>query len=399
MEEHLDQIEEVCKISDERYDRQKRIPWWDQKVLLTAHIFVVGAGALGNEVCKNLALLGIGEVTLVDNDIIEESNLSRSILMRGQDRGKNKANVIACNMKEINSKMKINPVNCNVIYQYGSGNYRNFNLVMMAVDNLEARLWINRYCFMWGIPLIDGGLNGLTCTIQVMMPPKPPCYECSFTSDHYRSINRRYSCDGLKRNIAEGKIATVITSAAICAGFMTQEAVKILHGLNSGISGKRLTIDGNSNNFSLTDVANRKDCLGHQSILDDIIYLPYSSNTKVIDLKRAIINYLGCKNIEIEHDKSILYEMTCPVCGTKEKKMSLAAMVPEDDLICRQCGGFLNTYTSGTLEKDNATLADHCVPENHVLRVYLSDGQCKYLAQRDCISPIEKGLDKRKHQV
>jgi molybdopterin/thiamine biosynthesis adenylyltransferase len=326
--------------------------------------------------------------------------------MRQQDKGRNKADVIADRVREINAEIDITPVNCDVIYEYGSGNYRNFDLVLMTVDNLEARLWINKYCYMWGIPLIDGGLNGLTCTIQVIEPPWSPCYECSFSGDHYRSIERKYSCDRLKRAALDGKIAMVITSAAIGAGFMTQEAVKILHGLRGGLSGKRLIIDGETNEFSITNVARRESCLGHQTSLEDVLYLPYSSHIHLGDLKAAIIDRLGCGDVEIEHDKRILYNMVCPECGTEKDYMAVAARIREDELICRQCNGPLSqeisgtlkrddatqvsmpdsykvmrAETSGTLKRDDATLADHGVPENHVLRVYLGDGNLKYLAQ------------------
>lgn len=381
MEESFDLDEEVRKLSDDRYERQKRISWWNQETLLGSSVLVVGAGTLGNEVCKNLALLGIGKVTIIDNDVVEEVNLSRSILMRQQDKGRNKAEVLADHAREINGEMEITPVNCDVIYDYGSGNYRNFDLVLMTVDNLEARLWINKYCYMWGIPLVDGGLNGLTCTIQVIEPPESPCYECSFTGDHYRSIRKKYSCDGLKKAAVEGKIAMVITSAAIGAGFMTQEAVKILHGQHGGLSGKRLTIDGETNELSTTNLTKRPNCLGHQSLPDDVFFLPYSSRTSLADLKVAIVERLGCSEVEIEHDKSILYKLTCQECGIETRYMKVAAKVREDELICRKCGGSLSLDLSGTLKGEDATLEDHGIPENHVLRVYLSDGQLKYLAQ------------------
>jgi molybdopterin/thiamine biosynthesis adenylyltransferase len=134
MEESFDLDEEARKLSDDRYERQKRISWWNQDTLQGSSVLVVGAGTLGNEVCKNLALLGIGKVTVIDNDIVEEVNLSRSILMRQQDKGRNKADVIADRVREINAEIDITPVNCDVIYEYGSGNYRNFDLVLMTVD-------------------------------------------------------------------------------------------------------------------------------------------------------------------------------------------------------------------------------------------------------------------------
>ena len=69
-------------IDDDRYSRLRLIAWWEQEKLTAAKVLVVGAGALGNEVLKNLALMGVGLVYVVDFDTIEESNLTRSVLIR-----------------------------------------------------------------------------------------------------------------------------------------------------------------------------------------------------------------------------------------------------------------------------------------------------------------------------
>ena len=76
---------------DDRFDRFRRIAWWDQERLAAARVVVVGAGALGNEILKNLALLGVGNVVVVDLDYVEHSNLSRSVLYRASDEGRPKA--------------------------------------------------------------------------------------------------------------------------------------------------------------------------------------------------------------------------------------------------------------------------------------------------------------------
>jgi len=86
---------------DDRFDRFKLIGWWDQQRLRSARVLVIGAGALGNEIIKNLALLGVGNVVIADKDTIENSNLSRSVLYREADAGRSKAVVAAAAARDI----------------------------------------------------------------------------------------------------------------------------------------------------------------------------------------------------------------------------------------------------------------------------------------------------------
>ena len=86
---------------DARFDRFKLIAWWDQQRLARARVLVAGAGALGNEIVKNLALLGVGHVLVADMDRIENSNLSRSVLYRASDNGNYKATVASDAAREI----------------------------------------------------------------------------------------------------------------------------------------------------------------------------------------------------------------------------------------------------------------------------------------------------------
>jgi molybdopterin/thiamine biosynthesis adenylyltransferase len=82
-------------LSEDRFARFRQIQWWDQGKLANARVLLIGAGAIGNEVIKNLALLGVGHVAIADMDRIEQSNLSRSVLFNASDDGKHKATVAA----------------------------------------------------------------------------------------------------------------------------------------------------------------------------------------------------------------------------------------------------------------------------------------------------------------
>src|SRR5512145_2087818 len=100
---------------DDRYSRLRLIACWDQQKLRRASVLVVGAGALGNEVLKNLTLVGIGRIVVIDMDEIEDSNLTRSVLFRARDRGKSKAIAAAEACREINPDTTITPIHGNVL--------------------------------------------------------------------------------------------------------------------------------------------------------------------------------------------------------------------------------------------------------------------------------------------
>ena len=92
---------------ENRYHRQTLIEWWDQHRVAQARVLVVGAGALGNEILKLLALIGVGRVLVYDMDRIERSNLSRGVLFRDDDEGALKVDVAARRMRELNPEIRV----------------------------------------------------------------------------------------------------------------------------------------------------------------------------------------------------------------------------------------------------------------------------------------------------
>ncbi len=154
---------EVLKITDQdgRFSRFGLIGWWDQERLAQSKVLVIGAGALGNEILKNLALLGVGNVFVADLDRIENSNLSRSVLFREEDCGRGKVEVAVQRMREIYRGTKATAWRGNVVYDLGLGVYRWADVVIGGLDNREARVAINQSAARAGRVWIDGAIERL----------------------------------------------------------------------------------------------------------------------------------------------------------------------------------------------------------------------------------------------
>ena len=182
------------------------ISWWEREKVQNAHVLVVGAGALGNDVIKNLALMGVGYIYIVDFDTIEAANLSRSVLFRESDNSRSKAEVAAARARALNPQIHVQYLNGDVMTQLGLGVIRRMDVVIGCLDNREARLAINRFCYWMNKPWVDGAIQELLGLVRVFVPGQGACYECTLTEAAIRDLSLRYSCPLLARqNILLGK--------------------------------------------------------------------------------------------------------------------------------------------------------------------------------------------------
>jgi molybdopterin/thiamine biosynthesis adenylyltransferase len=218
---------------DDRYARQRLLTWWDQDVLASSSVLVVGAGALGNEIAKNLALVGVGRRTVIDLDLVERSNLSRCVLFRPGDEGRSKAELVAERVTELNPDVQANGVHGSVT-ALGLGEVAAHDLVVAGLDNREARVWVGRACRKLGMTWVDGAIEGLRGVARVF-GADGPCYECTLSQVDREILSRRRSCALLdEEEIEQGKVPTTATSSSIVAGVQTQEAIRLLHGGSAG---------------------------------------------------------------------------------------------------------------------------------------------------------------------
>jgi molybdopterin/thiamine biosynthesis adenylyltransferase len=320
---------------EDRFDRFRLIGWWDQERLARARVLVVGAGALGNEIIKNLALLGVGNVLIADMDRIENSNLSRSALYRASDNGKLKAETAASAARDLYPGMNVHAFNGNVVYDLGMGAFRWADVVLGGLDNREARLAINRACFRLGKPWIDGAIEQINGTARAFVPDGP-CYECTMSDTDWRLLRHRRSCNLLSRPEMEGgKTPTTPTVSSIIAGVQTQEAVKLLHGLDV-IAGRGWVFNGLTAEAYHVEYQRKESCYSHDA-LDEVIALPARSDTMTV---RALLDEarerLG-PGAELEFGRDILEKLVCPKCGGAEEMFASLGRVRADAAWCRRC--------------------------------------------------------------
>jgi len=323
-----------------RFDRFKLIAWWDQDRLRNAKVLVIGAGALGNELLKNLALLGVGNVLVADLDIIENSNLSRSVLYRASDSGKAKATVAAEAAREIYPDMATQSFVGNVVYDLGLGVFRWADVILGGLDNREARLAINRACWKLNKPWIDGAIETIQGTARVFVPDGPAqasaCYECTMSETDWRLLNLRRSCNLLTREqMQTGHTPTTPTISSIIAGVQVQEAVKILHGLPT-FAGKGWVFEGLSADSYMTEFQRKEDCYSHDP-LDEVIELQASAQSLTARELLFIAREKLGPEAQIELGRDVLEKLTCPRCKREENLFSSLGKVSVDKAWCPPC--------------------------------------------------------------
>lgn len=326
-------------ISDSTKDRYATfglISWWKQEIVRNATVMVVGAGALGNEVLKNLALMGVGKIFLLDFDIVEYANLSRSILFRASDNGRKKAVVAAEAIRELNPDVKVQGFVGNVVHDLGLGVYRRMDIVIGCLDNREARLAVNQACWHLNKPWVDGAIQELLGMARVFWPNRGACYECTMTDEDYRIISERESCQLLaNRSFIEGNVPTTPTISSIIAGIQTQEALKILHGLEVNC-GQAIVFNGLNNEFFPTQYSEKEGCLSHE-IYTDIIELQgaTASNT-------TLKNLLDVVHKTFSKEASLLIpafvtKATCSQCSGVRNIMRPLFQLNSLDVHCEKC--------------------------------------------------------------
>jgi len=381
------------------FDRQKRITWWEQDKIKNAKVMVVGAGALGNETLKNLALLGFRNIFIVDFDEVSNSNLSRTVLFRGEDIGKIKAKVAAERTKELSplEDMKVDWFHGDIVWDLGTSIYKEMDIVLGCLDNLETRFHVNRQCWLTNTPWIDAGIHELAGRVSTFIPPNGTCFECGASKKQLEATRRkRYSCDNFKKKMLnEGKVPTVQITSAIISALQVQEAVKYLNQQNVQ-EGTKIFFQGTVNDFDVIKLKKNPNCLAHASYPDPIS-IPLGQENSLKNFLELISQDEYSKDgatLDLSGERDFIIYASCKRCNEKIDLYKPSFNIYDTDVICNECIGnnepididipvnkeAIYTFNLKDTENKilNMTLKDIGIPIFHIVAVIDNEGSYKY---------------------
>lgn len=374
-------------------DIYPKLSWFKQKKVSSAHVMVVGCGALGNEVIKNLALFGVGNLVLVDFDEVEYSNLTRSILFTSDDASTNRYKVEAAaeSIKKINPNINVTTIVGDISHNVGLGLIRKMNVVVGCLDNRWARYTLNRLCMRAGVPWVDGGINALEGVAKVFIPGKN-CYACTLEPSALTELKKHTSCAvAIKRNIESGRVPTTPVVASIIGAVQAQEAMKLIHkeelasGELTSLCGKMFCYDGASMIVRLVShQAWDNDCPVHEE-WSPVVESPLTNNSTVEELFSWLKEKFSTSDVELVlRNQAFVDFIEDRTTGNKYNVMLPEAEVPtfienDDELRGIPMGQFYQ-HTIRNINNDSQykglTLKQLGIPEQDV--IYIRGNEKEY---------------------
>jgi len=243
--------EELSKKDLDKYSRQvmlEEIGYGGQLKLKNAKVCVVGTGGLGNPITTRLAAMGVGTLRIVDRDVIELSNLHRQTMFDEDDVGQVKVEVAAKKLQKLNPDCKIEALAVSVNDYTALEVVQGCDVVVDALDSVNARYALNKACVKFGIPFVTGAAVGVSGQIFTILPGNSACYYCMFPSLDEESMPT-CSIEGVHPSIL-----------SIVGGIEVAEAVKVITGKKPSLSDKILHVDIENLDFTFTRTFRAEEC-------------------------------------------------------------------------------------------------------------------------------------------
>jgi bacteriocin biosynthesis cyclodehydratase domain-containing protein len=235
----------------QRYSRQvmlEEIGFEGMEKLRSAKVCVVGAGGIGNPVITQLVAMGVGKLRIVDRDVIEVTNLHRQHLYTDDDIGRVKVEAAAERLRKLNPGIEIEPVPTSVTKFTAEGIVKGFDIVIDALDSVDARYALNDACIKHNIPLVYAGAIGVTGSVSTILPNNSACLRCMFPELKEEEMP---ACS------TEGVHPSVLY---LVAGIQVSEAIKIITGQQPTLVNRLLYIDLNELSFDRVQMFRQDEC-------------------------------------------------------------------------------------------------------------------------------------------
>jgi len=221
-----------------RYSRQIMLPKFDiagQLSLTNAKVLIIGLGGLGSPVAMYLAAAGVGALTLVDDDVVDVSNLQRQIIHGEHTLGEAKVESAEKALKQINPLIDIISLATRLEGEELHERVASVDLVLDCSDNFSTRFAINRACVAARKPLVSGAAIRMEGQVSVFDSRKEggPCYQCLYSE----GSDEQLTCS------TSGVMAPLV---GIIGSIQAMEAIKVLSGLGDSLSGRLMMLDSMS---------------------------------------------------------------------------------------------------------------------------------------------------------
>jgi len=237
----------------ERYARHivlREVGGPGQRALKNARVLVVGAGGLGAPVMTYLGAAGVGTIGVIDDDVVELSNLQRQVIHRDGDIGIPKVHSAAAAIRALNPHIEMRPYHRRLTDEIAVDLFAEYDIVMDGTDNSETRHLVNRAAVAAGKPLISGALTQWEGQLSVFDPAHgAPCYACVFPD---------IPADGLAPSCAEAGVMG--TLPGVIGAMMAGEAIKLITGAGEPLRGTLLIYDALYSDARRIQIKRRPDC-------------------------------------------------------------------------------------------------------------------------------------------
>ena len=230
----------------QRYDRQIMIPGLGesgQEKLKKARVVIAGSGGLGSPIALYLTAAGVGTVRIIDNDVVELSNLNRQILYWDKDIGKEKAKSAYDKLTQLNKNVTIETIDATIdetnVYDLTAG----FDVIVDAMDNLPTRYLLNKAAIEHKMPFVHGAVSGLEGRAMTVIPGESACIRCLY---HTAASKKKFPVLG--------------TTSAIIGAIQATEVIKYLTGIGTLLTNRLLIYDGLNMKFTELSVVRNINC-------------------------------------------------------------------------------------------------------------------------------------------